>query len=186
MLKYILLGFLNYRSLTGYELKSLMDESTMHFWHAYHSQIYTTLRKLEDEGLVISETEDGGDRLNRRRYTLTDAGRAHLRAWLDQPLDEIVPVKEDLLLRVFFSGDREPGAVIDELRFQRQLHQRKLDEYLRMSASETWDAFAGEAMDAQRHGIYWGATLRFGIDYEKLYLGWLDATITEIEALDWK
>src|SRR5215216_1138048 len=106
MLKYILLGFLKYRAMTGYELKSIMDESTMHFWHAYHSQIYTTLRKLEADGLVSSELEDGYDHLTRRTYTLTEAGRTELSAWLNTPLTETVPEKEDLLVRIFFSAER--------------------------------------------------------------------------------
>ena len=45
MLKYVLLGFLNYTPMTGYELKQFMDESTANFWHAKQSQIYTTLKK---------------------------------------------------------------------------------------------------------------------------------------------
>src|SRR5215510_9112051 len=98
MLKQILLGFLNYKPMTGYELKTSMDESTMHFWHAYHSQIYTTLRKLEEEGLLSSEMleEDGSP--TKRLYTLTDAGRKDLLAWLGHSLTELPDVKEDLLV----------------------------------------------------------------------------------------
>ena len=54
MLKYVLLGFLNYTPMTGYELKQFMDESTANFWHAKQSQIYTTLKKLEEEGMLES------------------------------------------------------------------------------------------------------------------------------------
>ncbi|MFN8376037.1 MAG: PadR family transcriptional regulator [Anaerolineae bacterium] len=49
MLKYTLLGFLSYMSLTGYELESYMAETTAYFWHAKLSQIYATLKKLEEE-----------------------------------------------------------------------------------------------------------------------------------------
>ncbi len=177
MLKYILLGFLKYRPMTGYELKTAMDESTMHFWHAYHSQIYTTLRKLEAQGLVVSEEEAGEDRLNRRTYTLTDAGRADLKAWLDTPLTETVPEKEDLLLRLFFSADRDKADVIDELRFQRQLHQRKLEQYQRFAGQPL-----GDTPDAPDQP-FWAATLRFGVEYERMYLSWLDETIHTLEGL---
>jgi PadR family transcriptional regulator AphA len=173
MLKYILLGFLKYRSMTGYELKSLMDESTMHFWHAYHSQIYTTLRKLEDAGLVISELDEGDNQLNRRTYTLTETGRADLLAWLDTPLADAVPEKEDLLVRVFFSAERDRQSVIDELRFQRQIHERKLAQYQRVEV----DPINESAADLP----FWNATLRFGVEYEKMYLRWLDETIESIE-----
>lgn len=183
MLKHILLGFLNYRPMTGYELKSIMDESTMHFWHAYHSQIYTTLRKLEDEGLVTSETEDGDDKLNRRVYTITEAGRADLRQWLNSPLKDIVPVKEDLLVRVFFSGERDKQAVIDELRFQRLLHQRTLEEYQHLTEESMREIIPEDRDRATQQIPFWTATLRFGIKYEKVYLEWIDETIRVIEAL---
>lgn len=181
MLKHILLGFLNYRPMTGYELKSIMDESTMHFWHAYHSQIYTTLRKLEDEGLVTSEMEPGDDKLNRRTYTITEAGRADLREWLNTPLHEVVPVKEDLLVRMFFSGERDKQAVIDELRVQRLLHQRTLAEYRNLTEETMLEIIPEDKERAVQHIPFWESTLRFGIQYEELYLQWIDETIRILE-----
>ena len=177
MLKHILLGFLNYRPMTGYELKSIMDESTMHFWHAYHSQIYTTLRKLEDDGLVTSETEDGDDKLNRRIYTITEAGCEDLGKWLNSPLKEVVPVKEDLLVRMFFSGERDKQSVIDELQVQRVLHRRTLEEYHRLSEGGLRENIREDRELAMQHLPFWTATLRFGISYEEMYLQWIDETI---------
>ncbi len=54
MLKCALLGFLNYRPRSGYDLKQLMDVSTSNFWHAKQSQIYATLKKMEKDGLILS------------------------------------------------------------------------------------------------------------------------------------
>jgi DNA-binding PadR family transcriptional regulator len=169
--------------MTGYELKSIMNESTMHFWHAYHSQIYTTLRKLEGEGLVTSETENGDEKLNRRVYTITEAGRADLRQWLNTPLDDIVPVKEDLLVRVFFSGERDKQSVLDELRFQRLLHQRTLEEYHRLSEEGMRGILPEERETMTQQIPFWRATLRFGIQYEMMYLIWIDDTIQILERL---
>ena len=72
MLKYALLGFLNYDNKTGYELKQTMDRSTNHFWHAKQSQIYQTLKKLESDGLVVSHPEHQESRPDRRVYAITD------------------------------------------------------------------------------------------------------------------
>jgi DNA-binding PadR family transcriptional regulator len=176
MLKNILLGFLNYGPMTGYDLKSLMESSTMHFWHAYHSQIYTTLRKMEEEHLVESELEDGDHPLNKRVYCITPQGRAALQAWLQTAMVETSQVKEELLVRVFFSGDRDRRDVLAELEVQRQLHQRQLDTYLALRHAPL--SLADVPADLlERHGVFWAATLRFGIEYERLYLKWLDETI---------
>ncbi|MEQ8674751.1 MAG: PadR family transcriptional regulator [Aggregatilineales bacterium] len=184
MLKFILLGFLNYKPMTGYELKSMMDDSTMHFWHAYHSQIYTTLRKLEAEGLLDSVQEDGDDKLNRRTYTITGAGRDELTAWLDTTLTAQVAVKEDLLVRLFFSALRDKDAVLTELRLQRQLHEQKLEYYHNLSA-DSMNLLGDEAeLELVAPQIpFWTATLRFGVGYEQMYLQWLDDTIQMIEEL---
>lgn len=181
MLKYILLGFLTYQPLTGYDLKRIMDESTMHFWHAYHSQIYTTLRKLEEEGLLTSEEVEGeaGETLKRRVYHITDAGQAEFRVWLAKSLDTLPQVKEDLLVRMFFSGKRDKAAVLDELRFQRQLHQRQLDHYNSLSAEHLEALVTPENM---AEVPFWTATLTFGKQYEAMYLQWLDTVIAQIEA----
>ena len=47
MLKFTLLGFLNYTPMTGYELEGWVNASTGNFWHAELSQIYKTLKQLE-------------------------------------------------------------------------------------------------------------------------------------------
>jgi PadR family transcriptional regulator, regulatory protein AphA len=184
MLKYILLGFLNYHPMTGYDLKTIMEQSTMHFWHAYHSQIYTTLRKLEDEGMVTSEEEAGDDKLNRRIYHLTDKGRADWQAWLNTALTEQSPVKEELLVRIFFSAQRDPQALLDELHVQRQLHQQKLSLYqslipsfLIRGAGENTDVHARLMSEAP----FWAATLDFGIRYEQMYIAWLNDVIRHLK-----
>ena len=79
MLKYVLLGSLNYQALTGYQIKQFVDTAATHFWHAQTSQIYRTLHQLEGEALVTSEIQAQDDLPDRRLYRITDAGRADLR-----------------------------------------------------------------------------------------------------------
>jgi len=184
MLRYILLGFLDYAPSTGYELKRLMEESTSNFWHAHHTQIYVTLRRLEADGLLTSALDEGENKLEKRVYTLTDAGRAALRAWLDTPLTELPQNKDDLMVRVFFSAPRERGSVLAELRLQRRLHQGTLERY----AAVEPDAYAAQmaalagrdfALDAE----FWRLTVEHGRQYEAMYIAWLDAAIARLESL---
>jgi DNA-binding PadR family transcriptional regulator len=184
MLKYILLGFLNYHPMTGYDLKTVMEQSTMHFWHAYHSQIYTTLRKLEDEGMVTSEEEAGDDKLNRRIYHLSDKGRADWQAWLNTAMTEQSPVKEELLVRIFFSAQRDPQALLDELHVQRQLHQQKLVWYQSLAPTHLVQGIEQPEVHAQLQPEipFWAATLDFGIRYEQMYIAWLTDVINHLKS----
>ena len=55
-LQHGILGFLNYGPCSGYELTKAFHSSVQFFWPAQTSQIYLTLGKLEDAGLVTHET----------------------------------------------------------------------------------------------------------------------------------
>ncbi|MEM6526684.1 MAG: PadR family transcriptional regulator [Chloroflexota bacterium] len=182
MLKYILLGFLQYGPMTGYDLKRVIDFSTTHFWHAYHSQIYSTLRKMDADGLVASETDDsGGDKLSRRVYTLTEAGEATLNAWLGEPMTELPAHKDESMVRVFFSGRRDKDAVLSELRLQRELHQQRLATY---HTFDVEDLLEGHPVDvSQQDSGYWAMTLRHGMEYETMYIRWLEEMIDWVETL---
>ncbi len=182
MLKYILLGFLNYKALTGYDIKRLIDLSTGHFWHAYHSQIYTTLRKMEADGLVTSEIEGDDDKLERRLYTLTSAGVAELQAWLSNPLTELPTKKDELLVRLFFSASRSKSETLDELRLQRSLHRQKLAAYETLNMAENiTEMQRGSDHDMMWEAQFWYRTLQHGMAYETMYLQWLDETIEWLE-----
>lgn len=191
MLKMILLGFLNYTPMTGYDLKRVIDLSITNFWHAHHSQIYTTLRKMEAEALVESETEEQGDKLNRRVYHITEAGRETLHAWLAEPLDHLPATKNDHMVRLFFSAMRDRDTVLDELRIQRQLRQQRLAHYQNADLEHMVSSGAGDAADLDPAALldrlrpdlgYWKLVLDYGIAYETLYIQTIDAMITWVEA----
>jgi PadR family transcriptional regulator AphA len=181
MLKNILLGFLNYGPMTGYKLKQTIDTSTSFFWHAHHSQIYTTLRQMEKEGLVSSLFKHEDDALRRRVYTLTDKGKKALNTWLDTPMTEVSQVKEDFLVRMFFSARRDPEQVMDELKEQKRLHQDMLKGYQQLQDSIPHyghPKFEG----IEREQKFWNLTLEMGFLFEKMYLEWLDIAINSIQS----
>ncbi len=180
MIRYILLGFLKYKPMTGYELKQTIDHSTAHFWHAHHSQIYTTLRQMEAQGLVTSQMVFEEGQPNKRIYQISEAGRKALDEWLAQPLLEMSTIKEELLVRLFFSAQRDPLQVLAELAFQRQLHQQKLAQYQALTEIQHVEE---NAPALQRDAAFWRATLEMGIRYETTYLGWLEDTMRMIETL---
>lgn len=181
MLKYALLGFLNYRPLSGYELKQILDDSISNFWHADLSQIYKMLKKLEAEGMISSEIEPSlGDHPDRRVYTIGETGQTALDEWLNTPPIERSPLKEPLMLRTFFASRLPFQTLIMHLRLQRELHRKQLAVYHQKDAAELERKrilLGANDADAQ----LWSTTLRAGILYEEMYLKWLDETIETLE-----
>jgi DNA-binding PadR family transcriptional regulator len=197
MLKYILLGFIWQKPSTGYELKHALDNTTGNFWHAYHSQVYTTLRKLEEEGLIQTFVENGNDHLTRRVCYITEKGKKALVEWLNDPMIEIPKMKEDLLVRVFFSGLRSIPEIEAELRLQKKLHEQQLALYRDARQSIGADKQIAETktvklkpnehngdMDPTLTRLLQHATFRFGIAYEEMYIHWLDDLIKELKSVE--
>lgn len=180
MLKYVLLGSLNYLPMTGYELKQFMDRSTANFWHARLSQIYVTLKALEGDGLVTSSIMAQDARPDRRVYALTDAGRESLDAWLGDVEMEPGQSKEPLLVKLFFSARVDKAVLLTELRLQRELHQKAL-ESLRGETREGIRQTVERAPQLKRDALLWDATRRSGELIEEAVLVWFDETIAMVE-----
>lgn len=181
MLKYVLLGGLNHRPLTGYQLKQWVDQTTRHFWHAHTSQVYRTLDSLEKHGLAYSEIQEQDSRPDRRLYHITPAGRDDLLAWLAQPMTAIEATKDALIVRLFFSAQLDKNTVLMQLHLQRALHQQQLD-LLRGDIVEQITAGRAANPDIARDALMWDIARRNGELMEEAYIRWLDESIARIEA----
>jgi DNA-binding PadR family transcriptional regulator len=83
-LRYIILGLLWARPMSGYDIKLAFDRAIASYWNAGNSQIYTTLKSLSQDGLVEAELVVQTTRPNRKVYRLTPAGQAELDRWLQE------------------------------------------------------------------------------------------------------
>jgi DNA-binding PadR family transcriptional regulator len=179
-LKHALLGFLNYAPMTGYELKQHFDRSIYYFWNANLSQIYPTLNRMKEEGLLTMEVEYQEDRPNRKVYHITDAGRAELQRWLREPAD-LPPVRSAFLIKVFFGGRLEKEEMLAQLRRQLALHQERLAIY--QGAVRDGIRQNAETTGLERESLFWGLTLDMGIKYEEGWIEWCQETIEKIKAM---
>jgi PadR family transcriptional regulator AphA len=180
MLKFILLGILSYRPMSGYDIERWMKLSIGHFWHVNLSQIYVTLKKLEEEGLVHSRVEPQAERPDRRVYTITDAARAELEAWRAEILVEMDSKKDTLLLKVFFASPSEKETLLAQLRLQLDLHQRQKQYYEQQSPKAIQDFLANQP-ELVPYTKLWELTRRYGVLYEEAYVQWLNEAIQMIE-----
>ena len=180
MLPYILLGFLSYKPQTGYELKQLMDKSTGHFWTAKQSQIYTTLKKMESQGWITSRVETQKARPDRIIYKITRSGQSALENWVSNPIRELDPHKNALLVKLFFSARAGREALLTQLRLFQNLHQQKIRLY-KSQAQNVIRESAARSPKLKKDAFLWETTRRFGELYEQMCLNWLDETIALVE-----
>ena len=100
MLGYAILQLFSRMPASGYDLKDRFQSSLGRGWHAYDTQIYRELKRLEANGYTTGEVVKGRSGPQRRLYTITDRGLEVLQEWLSSPLD-VTKTKDEFLLRVY-------------------------------------------------------------------------------------
>jgi DNA-binding PadR family transcriptional regulator len=110
-----LLGLLAQRPRHGYELHAAFEAMMggMQNWDVKPAQIYTTLSRLEESGLVGEEpAEDDGP--DKRVYALTEAGRVALMDWFASGVEAELQ-RDEFYLKLMLSlatGQADPYRVI--------------------------------------------------------------------------
>ncbi|MFJ5264865.1 PadR family transcriptional regulator [Streptomyces sp. NPDC088387] len=113
-LQHALLGVLEARPMSGYDLVRFFDGSSGYIWAAPQSQIYPTLRRMEQAGFITGDDEQRGPRLTRTVYSVTDKGLDELRDWLGTP-PRAQPVRDPLLLQALHFDMIEPDRANEVL-----------------------------------------------------------------------
>jgi DNA-binding PadR family transcriptional regulator len=92
-----LLAILDQGPCYGYQLRAEFDRRTGSTWPLNVGQIYTTLDRLERDGLVAKgDTDDQGHVF----YEITDAGSAEVASWLGSPVERGQGTREELAIKL--------------------------------------------------------------------------------------
>lgn len=119
----------------GYELKRQLDGDFGELWGELNiGQIYTTLRRLERDGLVVQEVVEQPGRPAKKVFSLTPSGHDAVREWVDAVLS--APRVRDEFFTKVVVADRarlaDPLSLIDR---QRRAYLRELRSLQELAAS---------------------------------------------------
>lgn len=124
-LRHALLALLDAGPMTGYELAKQFDQSASRVWHAPHPQIYTELRKLEGEGLVVADEQPRGTKAVKRAYRLTPEGGWELRRWVAE-FEVPQRTRDAAYLKATYFEYAEPRVVRRQFELHRAHHEEQL------------------------------------------------------------
>ena len=113
-LQFAVLGVLEARPMTGYELTQMFEATARWVWAAPQSNIYPLLKKLETSGLIAGEEQIRGAKLKRTLYSITPAGLDALRHWLGEDLGAPNP-RDPLLVQSLFFDMVDPAIATNVL-----------------------------------------------------------------------
>jgi DNA-binding PadR family transcriptional regulator len=119
-----LLALLSEGPKYGLRLQSEFEARTGEVWPLNVGQVYTTLQRLERDGLV--ETDDEGAERSRKRYRITSEGERELTGWLRTAPELVPPPRDELVIKVLVAL-QIPGIDIHELL---QVHRRHVVEVM--------------------------------------------------------
>lgn len=175
-LEYAILGFLNYRPLSGYDLKKIFDTSVRHFWPADQSQIYRTLNRLTERGWADMKKVEQENRPDRKEFSITDEGRQALQRWLVAPL----PFDDNRsapLIQVFFAGQLTDDEVLEM--FERVADEIRAGMAMYDAIPQNIEAYA-DYTQSPREFFFWMLTLDIGKHTARANLEWLEGMIERI------
>ncbi|MGA9724771.1 MAG: PadR family transcriptional regulator [Candidatus Binatus sp.] len=162
--------------VSGYDIMKIFDLSMEHYWHAHPTQIYPTLERMEEFGLIKRRNVVQRNRPNKRLYTITPAGERLLIEWLESPFEGI-NLKHPPLLRCRFLGHLGADGAIAVLKEERRSWAIHLKRYREIEKTY-FDEGKGYSDVNMMFSMF---TLRRGIDWMGENIRWCDWVIGEIE-----
>ena len=122
--RHALLALLSEGAKYGLQLREEFEARTGEVWPLNVGQVYTTLQRLERDGLV--ESDDSDSEGPQKGYRITAAGRQELADWLRTPSDIASPPRDELVMKILVAL-RVPGTDVREVI---QVHRRYLVELM--------------------------------------------------------
>jgi DNA-binding PadR family transcriptional regulator len=122
--KHALLALLSEGPKYGLQLRQEFEARTGEVWPLNVGQVYTTLQRLERDGLV--ESDDAPEDSPQRGFRITTEGQEELAHWLCTPPDLSSPPRDELVIKVLVAI-RLPGV---DVRDVIQTHRRYLVELM--------------------------------------------------------
>jgi DNA-binding PadR family transcriptional regulator len=161
--RHAMLALLSEGPKYGLQLREEFEARTGEVWPLNVGQVYTTLQRLERDGLAESdgEAEDGPQ----KRYRITAGGEAELAGWLRTPPDLSSPPRDELVMKVLVAL-RVPGIDVHEVI---QAHRRYLVQLM-----QRWTRIKEDESDSD-------LSLALVVDAE---LFRLDAVVRWLDAAD--
>lgn len=172
---YAILGILSICPMSGYQIKSWVDDGIGYFWDLDYKQIYPTLKKLVEANLATFEKSKSGSRPESKVYRLTDQGMKELKEWLGKPVQDGKQSIPELLLKLFFGHHIPVETNIEHLKRLQAKTIAKMQEFDELSKNIEQEP----VKDAFWH--YRMTLVNRGKLFRSSELDWCDQTMTYLQ-----
>jgi PadR family transcriptional regulator, regulatory protein AphA len=182
---YAVLAALALGEHSTYELAKQMRMGWDYFWPRAESNVYAEPKRLVAAGLAESRREATGER-QRTVYSITEAGRAELEAWLASSSSR-QRYESEAVLKVFFAENGTLEHLLTSIQTIRDeaaaavAHFQRVADLYETGEGQYPDRFGLSALVARLIGEQQTATLRWAEWAEQLVSEWSTPLETDAE-----
>ena len=160
-MRYAFLALLARAPAHGYELKQAFEESFGDVWPSLNfGQIYTTLQRLERDGLVQSHAVEQEHRRDKKVYELTPAGHEALRRWLTEPATGPW-LKDEFFMKLVMAGLTDAASQAALIDRQRRVYMQALHDLNTMAGRHAGNGDAVPALLIEGAALHLHASLKW-------------------------
>ncbi|MFI6285760.1 PadR family transcriptional regulator [Streptomyces sp. NPDC051018] len=167
-----LLALLEHGPRYGSQLRSDFESRTGATWPLNVGQVYTTLSRLERDGMVA---QNGADDAGHDLYVITEAGRSELMSWFESPVDRSSPPRDELAIKLAMAIGAPGVDVRAVIQSQRHHTVKAMQDYTRLKVQALAEIEAGTTGgEARERDVAWLLVLEQLIFQTEAEARWLD------------
>ena len=166
-IRHFILGLLTQQPMSGYDIKRFLKNLSWLIDVPSFGSLYPSLHALLKDGLVTMEVVVRQDRPPRKIYTITEAGKEALQAWLSQPSEPNASLKK-FVMRLALAGQLSQVGLLAHLE-QRRARVAAQKASLEQFIAKGEDADLGERL-----------MLNYELSLAAAELAWLDSTLARL------
>ncbi|MEU0392562.1 PadR family transcriptional regulator [Streptomyces sp. NPDC006208] len=164
-----LLALLEHGPRYGSQLRSEFESRTGATWPLNVGQVYTTLNRLERDGMVAL---NGEDEAGHALYVITEAGRTELKTWFETPVDRSSPPRDELAIKLAMAVGACGVDIRAVIQSQRHHTVKAMQDYTRLKAQAL--AAIENGGSQERDDVAWLLVLEQLIFQTEAEARWLD------------
>jgi DNA-binding PadR family transcriptional regulator len=147
-IRHSLLALLSEGPKYGFQLRQEFEESTGEVWPLNVGQVYTTLQRLERDGLTESDDVEEDER--QKNFRITAKGNEELTQWLRTPPDLSQPPRDELVIKVLVASRLPDVDVFEVIQVHRRYLVQLMQQWTRLKEDESrLDLAFALAVDAE-------------------------------------
>ncbi|KRF34721.1 PadR family transcriptional regulator [Nocardioides sp. Soil805] len=167
-----MLALLEDGPMYGYQLRVEFEQRTGSTWPLNVGQVYTTLSRLERDGLVEQVVGEGADHASDDAghvvYRVTEAGRGEVSEWFTTPVPRTQPPRDELAIKLALAVTVRGVDVGTLIQRQRSATMAALQDYTRLKRS------GRAATPDQPEDLAWSLVLDALVFDAEAEIRWLD------------